>query len=209
MIKYALIMHIDAAEFQKLKSEAEVLSIPCISPSTGNLLEMVARLGRSKNIVEIGTGNGYSTLHLLSGAALNGGRVTTFEKDVPRFRLALNNLNNYAEKGMLKIFNEDALSVLDEVPANIDLLFIDGMKRQYCDILKKIWNKLEKNAIICSDDIFFQGVLEPEKTLDRHKSIVKGLREYIAYLNELENEGKIKNFFFDYENGISVSQKLE
>lgn len=201
-------MHIDALEFQKIKREAEILSIPCISQSTGNLLEMLVRLGRSKNIVEIGTGNGYSTLHLLSGAALNGGLVTTFEKDGPRFRTALKNLGNYAEKGVLKMFNEDALSVLEKVPENIDLLFIDGMKRQYRDILKKTWDRLEKNAIICSDDIFFQGVLEPEKTLDRHKSIVKGLREYIEYLKELETGGKIKNFFFDYENGISVSQKL-
>ncbi len=201
-------MNIDAGEFQKLKSEAEALSIPCISRSTGSLLEMLIRLGRSKNIVEIGTGNGYSTLHILSAAMAIGGLVTTFEKDGPRFGLALNNLKGYTESGNLKIINGDALSILDQVPDNIDLLFIDGMKRQYSDILKEIWNKLEKNAIICSDDIFFQGVMEPEKTLDRHKNIVKGLREYIEYLKELETEGKLKNFFFDYENGISVSQKL-
>lgn len=207
MLKYA-VMNIDAGEFQNIKKEAEILSVPCISQSTGNLLEMLVRLGRSKNIVEIGTGNGYSTLFLLAGAALNGGVVTTFEKDGQRFQAAAKNLGNYTEKGVLKMFNEDAFLVPGHVPENIDLLFIDGMKRQYCDILKKAWDRLEKNAIICSDDIFFQGVLEPEKTLDRHKSIVKGLREYIEYLKELENEGKIKNFFFDYENGISVSQKL-
>jgi predicted O-methyltransferase YrrM len=189
----------------EIKEESIRESIPSVSASTGNFLEMLAVLSGAKNIVEVGCANGYATGYLIGAAIKNGGRVIAFEKDAPRRKMAENNLACHIKRGTLALIEADALKAVELIPQDIDFLFIDAMKRQYRAILETFLPYLRKGAIVFSDDIYFQGVLEPEKTLDRHKTIVKGLREYLAYLNELERSGAVKNYFYNYEDGIAVT----
>lgn len=192
-------------EINEIKEESLRESIPSVSASTGNFLEMLAVLSGARNIVEVGCANGYATSYLIKAAVKNNGRVTTFEKDAARHKMAENNLSGHIKSGILTLIEGDALEVTGRIPSDIDFLFIDAMKRQYRAILETFLPHLRKGAIVFSDDIYFQGVLDPSKTLDRHKSIVKGLREYLACLDELERKGKVKNYFYGYEDGMAVT----
>jgi len=121
------------------------------------------------------------------------------------------NMAPFIANGVLEVISGDAVERLKESAASfsaVDFLFIDAMKRQYREILESFLPFLKKGAVVFSDDIYFQGVLEPEKTLGRHKSIVEGLRRYLDYLKELEMKGAVRNYFFGYEDGMSVTQIL-
>ncbi len=192
-------------KINEIKEESLRESIPSVSASTGIFLEMLAVLNGARNIVEVGCANGYATSYLIKAAIKNNGRVTAFEKDAPRRKMAENNLSGHIKSGILTLIEADALEVADRIPQNIDFLFIDAMKRQYRAILETFLPRLRNGAIVFSDDIYFQGVLDPSKTLDRHKSIVKGLREYLVYLDELEKNGTVKNYFYDYEDGMAAT----
>lgn len=194
-----------------IREESARESIPSVSPSTGKFLEMLAGLTGARNIVEVGCANGYATGYLVNAAIRNKGRVTAFEKDARRFEMISKNMAPFIEAGVLEVVSGDAVERLKESAATfagVDFLFIDAMKRQYREILESFLPFLSKGAVVFSDDIYFQGVLEPEKTLGRHKSIVEGLRRYLEYLKELEMKGAARNYFFNYEDGMSVTQIL-
>ena len=191
-----------------IREESAKESIPSVSPSTGRFLEMLASFSRAKNIVEVGCANGYATCYLINAAVKNGGRVTSFEKDRKRFEMAKTNMAGFIENGRLNLVGGDALEAMGEISGEVDFLFIDAMKRQYKPILEAFLPLLSKGAIVFSDDIYFQGVLEPEKPLDRHKSIVRGLREYLNFLKDLEAKGTVENYFYGYEDGMAVTRKL-
>lgn len=199
----------DGPSIEQIKEESIRESIPSVSASTGNFLKMLAVLSGAKNIVEVGCANGYATGYLIRAALKNGGRVTAFEKDARRRQMAENNLSFHIKRGTVTLIESDALKAVELIPPDIDFLFIDAMKRQYRAILETFMPYLRKGAIVFSDDIYFQGVLEPEKTLGRHKAIVKGLTEYLAYLNELEIRGAVKNYFYEYEDGMAVTVILQ
>ncbi len=194
-------------KISRIKEEAEREAIPSVSSSTAAFLEMLAVMKRSKNIVEIGCANGYATSHLIRAAIENGGHVTAFEKDAKRYFMAKTNLSEYIENKTLELIEGDALENMHRAGSGtkIDFLFIDAMKRQYKPLLSAFIPLMSKGGVVFSDDIYFQGVLEPQKALARHKSIVAGLREYLVYLKELEAEKKIKNYFYNYEDGMAVS----
>jgi len=197
--------------FNLIREESTPWPIPSVSPSTGKFLEMLACLTGARNIVEVGCANGYATGYLVNAAVRNNGRVTAFEKDARRFEMISQNMAPFIANGVLEVISGDAVERLKESAASfsaVDFLFIDAMKRQYREILESFLPFLKKGAVVFSDDIYFQGVLEPEKTLGRHKSIVEGLRRYLDYLKELEMKGAVRNYFFGYEDGMSVTQIL-
>jgi len=229
VVKYAVIMNVSTELFKQVKTQALDNSIPCISDSTGNFLELLVRMNRSRKIIEIGTGNGYSTLFFLNSVFNrhvnensytqccenstfdNEFKLFTFEKDKQRFDMAAANLKQFIDSGAVSLICDDALNHISEVfsDGEADFLFIDGTKRQYTEALKQYWHKLKNGAIIFSDDVFFRGVLDPENALKRHKGIIEGLRGYNSFLDEFEKSGFIKNYFFQYENGMSVSIKIK
>ena len=225
-------MNVSNELFEKVKIEAINNSIPCISESTGNFLELLVRMNNCRKIIEVGTGNGYSTLFFLKAVlnplaatentchSINSNfssnencefKIYTFEKDKQRFDMAAENLKEYVNSGKVSLICDDALAVKDMVfsEGEADFLFIDGTKRQYTEALKQYWPKLKNGAVIFSDDVFFRGVLDPENALKRHKGIIAGLRGYNSFLEEFEKSGFVKNYFFQYENGMSVSIKLK
>lgn len=202
-------MNVTSGQKETVRREAEANSIPCISRSTGNILELLVGCGGRRNIVEVGSGNGYSTLFLIGGAASSGGLVTTFEKDPARGALAENNLGDFIREGKAALYRDDAAKALERSGLrDVDFLFIDGMKRQYSQILKLFFGRLSKGALVFADDVFFKGVAAPEETLDRHRAIVRGLRDYLELIDAMEKNGEVKNYLFDYENGYSITVKL-
>src|SRR5262245_29880255 len=58
----------------------------------GETLHRLVVAGGFKNILEIGTSTGHSTIWLAWAAAKTGGRVTTIEIDERRHKIALENL---------------------------------------------------------------------------------------------------------------------
>jgi len=64
-----------------------MLNITC---DTGEFLSVMIQATRAKQILEIGTSNGYSTLWLADAAAKMGGMVTTVEYSAYKIELAAN-----------------------------------------------------------------------------------------------------------------------
>src|SRR3954465_1305488 len=103
-----------------------------VSPAQGRLLELLARMGGARRVLEIGTLGGYSAIWL-ARALPPGGRLMTLELDpgyaeVARANLAPAGLEAVVEVRVGRAL-ETLLALAAERPEPFDLVFIDADKQ--------------------------------------------------------------------------------
>jgi predicted O-methyltransferase YrrM len=103
-----------------------------ITRGTGRFLAHVVTAMGARDILEVGTSNGYSTLWLADAVAMRGGKVTTIEIAPDKLAMAR---TNFAESGLDDIITQvhgDAGQVLARAPdAAFDLVFLDSERAAY------------------------------------------------------------------------------
>ena len=148
-------------------TEADLPAIS-VTPSQGKLLHMLARLVNAKNILEIGTLGGYSTIWL-ARALPSDGRLITMEFDPKHAEVAAENIANAGLEEMIELREGKALELLPELAAEgleaFDLIFIDADKcnnPQYFDWALRL---SRKGSLIIVDNVVRDGrVIEAEST---------------------------------------------
>lgn len=140
-------------EYLDLYGRLKDLWLP-VSRDAGTLLHMLARSCRAHTIVEFGTSFGISTLHLAAALRDNGGgRLITSEFEPSKPRRARENLTAGGLIDLVEIREGDALHTLGtDLPETIDLLFLDGAKGLYRDILELVEDRLRPGALIVADN---------------------------------------------------------
>jgi predicted O-methyltransferase YrrM len=124
-----------------------------VSRRTGTLLYMLARTRGARSVVEFGTSFGVSLLHLAAAVKDNGGGTvigTEFEPgkvDGARRAVEAAGLSEFAE-----IRAGDALETLRQGPDRIDLLFLDGAKGMYREVLSMLEPRLAPGALVVADN---------------------------------------------------------
>jgi predicted O-methyltransferase YrrM len=125
-----------------------------VSKETGRLLYILARSCGARSIVEFGTSFGLSTLHLAAALRDNGGgHLITTEFEPSKAARARAHLIAGGVADLVEIREGDALRTLaDGLPDRIDLLFLDGAKALYPDILRLVEGRLRPGAMIVADN---------------------------------------------------------
>src|SRR5687768_2111114 len=111
-------------------SEANMPAIS-ISPNQGKLLQVFARLVNAKNILELGTLAGYSTIWM-ARALPKDGRLITLEADPKHAAVAQKNIERAGLAAQVQIRTGKALDILPQLHAEgagpFDMIFIDADK---------------------------------------------------------------------------------
>ena len=125
-----------------------------VSRETGVLLYMLARGSGVRTIVEFGTSFAISTLYLAAALRDNGGgRVITSEFEPSKVARARAHLTEAGLIDLVEIREGDALKTLSvDLPETVDLLFLDGAKALYPDILGLVESRLRPGAMIVADN---------------------------------------------------------
>ena len=112
-------------------SDAAGLPQIAVSPPQGKLLQLLARIRGARNILEIGTLGGYSTI-CLARALPEGGRLVSLEFDPRHAEVARGNI---AAAGLADLVEVRVGAALDSLPklkdegaGPFDLVFIDADK---------------------------------------------------------------------------------
>ena len=139
-----------------------------ISQETAELLYAFIKIKEPKNILEIGTSNGFSTFWLSLAAETYDAVVDTIEVDKDRYKLAKKNLENRIN--IIQHLGKAEL-IIPELTDKFDFVFIDAGKINYIDYIKLLINKLNNNALIIADNVI------------SHKNTVT---EYLDYIESSE-----------------------
>lgn len=187
-----------------LRMKAIENKVPIIRRSSLKFLETIIKIKNPKNILELGTAIGYSTICLRKVANC---KITSIELSKKNYNQALNNIEKY-DYDNLKLYNLincDAIKALKTINQGFDFVFIDCDKSHYKEYFNECDRLLKNGGIIVCDNILFNGqVASDDLVKKRDITIVKRLREFLVYLENLEN---YTTTFVPIGDGISISIK--
>ena len=149
-------------------------------------------------VLEIGSAIGYTAINL---ALLNDVYVTTIEHNYERYKIALENIQDFKLENKIKIINDDANEVF--LSLKYDVIFIDAAKAKNQIFFFFFSNNLNENGIIIIDNmnlIDFQKHVSPKKA-SFYLNINKNLKRY---LNSLTNYSVT---YLDVGDGIALIKK--
>lgn len=124
-----------------------------ISVASANFLNMLIKISDSKNVLEVGTSNGYSGIWLAKALKATGGKLTTVEFYEKRIALAKEHFKKCQVDDIITVLQGSACEVLETIDFEIDFAFIDANKREYVKYFDLISPKLKKGGIITADNI--------------------------------------------------------
>ena len=152
-----------------------------VSPNQGQFLYLLAKMCHAKNIIEIGTLGGYSTIWL--GRALEGiGKVISIEIENGFAEVAKKNIEKAGLSENVEIKVGNALQLLEQINLNgepVDLFFMDADKPNYIAYFDWALKNARKGSLIIADNVIRNG-----KVLDKTSSDDKviGVRAYTEML---------------------------
>ena len=156
-----------------------------------------------KNILEIGTAIGYSSIRM---ALINDDiNITTIERDYNRYSYAIKNISEANLSNRINVIYEDALNV--NLDSKFDLIFIDAAKGKNIEFFEKYKENLNEGGYIITDNLSFHGLVEKDISLIESRNVrglVRKIKKYIDFLNENK---EFKTKIYSVGDGISVSQK--
>lgn len=152
-----------------------------ISRVTGEFLYTLIKSADCKNVLEIGTSNGYSGIWLGKALKETGGHLTTIEFWEKRFSIARENFEKCGINDCISIVQGSACDILKTLPDDfkIDFAFIDANKKEYVDYFELIHPHLISGGFIACDNV----LSHKEKT----KSFIDAINKHPDYENVVLN----------------------
>ncbi|MBK7657687.1 MAG: O-methyltransferase [Betaproteobacteria bacterium] len=154
-----------------------------VSATQGKLLHLLARVQGARNILEIGTLGGYSTLWLAK-ALPPGGRIVTLEADPKHAEVARANLARAGYANQVQVRLGAALDTLPELETErvgpFDLTFIDADKRSNAEYFDWALRLSRRGSLIIVDNVVREG-----KVLDAasEDASVQGVRRLVTRMS--------------------------
>lgn len=190
-------------KFKDLLSYAAENRVPIVSQDVASFLEFLLKTIKPKNILEIGSAIGYSSLLMQKASGAN---IFTIEKDEDTFKILENNLKEYDEDNKIKAVNDDAISVLKKMDKEkkFDFCFIDANKSQYEKYLNLVYDLTSENAIIVIDNILFRGYVAKEEDNKRYRTIIKNLKKFIE---DVKSDKRFTTSLLTVHDGLLLLRK--
>ena len=146
-------MNLERKEFLKeLKIFWLKENIPNLSEVNAKFLSFLIDISKSKNVLEIGCANGYSTIWIADILEKNWWKLKTFDVSLPSFEDAKKNISK-TNLDKIVDFNFWNFLDFDLWDEKFDFIFIDARKKFYLDFLQKIVKNTNPWAIIFIDDV--------------------------------------------------------
>jgi predicted O-methyltransferase YrrM len=154
-----------------------------VAPNQGKLLMLLARLQGARQILEIGTLGGYSTIWL-ARALPSDGRLVTLEADPRHARVARANIAHAGLAGLVEIRVGPALETLPSLAAEgrapFDLIFIDADKANTPDYFKWALSLSRRGSLIIADNVVRSGAVARAGSQDPDTRGIRDFNELIA-----------------------------
>ena len=154
-----------------------------VAPNQGKLLNLLARIHGARNILEIGTLGGYSTIWLARALPARG-RLITLEADAKHAAVATANIAKagFAKQVDLRLGKAiDTLPVLEaEGRGPFDLVFIDADKASIPDYFTWTLKLSRPGTLIVIDNVIRDGAVIEAANADPNVQGVRRLNEMLA-----------------------------
>jgi len=168
----------------------------------GRVLSMISKLMNPKNILEIGTYTGYSTLCLAEGIQ-GSGELHTIDVNEELFDFQRKYFDKSGYGSQIHQHLGDALEVISTLNKTFDLVFIDADKENYTNYFHAIIDKINVGGIILSDNVLWSGKVL-DTTFKKEDASTPALIEYNKILKK---DSRIETVMLPIRDGLTISRK--
>jgi len=192
----------DSALLTRIENESKLRDDiqPSVEPELGKFLGLIVRLTKAENILEIGSGIGYSTIWLAEAVKITDGKVVTIDNHERTHKELLQNISNAGLGEWIEIKHGNAEDIVPSLTGSWDVVFQDGGKYLYPLIYEQIINLTRIGGLIIADDTLFKV----------NPNVRKGLGNYMDEYNKIVfADSRLYSTILPVGHGITVSLKLE
>ena len=189
----------------ELRRETELKHINSIMLSgeyQGRLLSLISKIKQPKNILEIGTYTGYSTICLAEGLVKNG-KIHTIDKNEELVEIQKKYFLRSKFNKNIEIHTGNALDIINGLNINFDLIFLDADKENYATYFQIISKILNKNGVLITDNVLWHG-----KVLNSNESHDDVTKKIDQFNKALILNKKFQTFMLPVRDGLSIAIKL-
>jgi predicted O-methyltransferase YrrM len=176
-------------------------NIPSIGPLEGQLLYLLLRMSRCRDVLELGTAVGYSAIWLARGCS---GRVTSLETQSDRARRARENLRQAGLAERVEVVEEDAIRYLERTGAEVDCVFNDLLnsfpdERTVERCFELSLDRLRPGGLLLADNALGRGeVVAPSSRQARN---IRRYNDLVARAPQLEG------MIVPLRDGVSIARR--
>lgn len=171
-------------------------------PVQGKLLEMISRMIKPKNILEIGTFTGYSAICMAKGLS-EGGVLHTIEKNDELESMIRRYVDKAGMNDKIELHIGNALEIIPALEQTFDLIFIDAHKPEYSGYYKLVIEKLNKGGYILADNVLWYNKVVDEPAENDYDT--KGI---IAFNELINNDKRVENILLPVRDGLMLIRKI-
>ena len=175
-----------------------------ISVSQCHFLHLMIKTCNAKNILEIGTFTGLSTLSM-SLALPDDGSIIALDKNLETNKVALDFFNKANQNKKIKTIIKPALDSLNDIrKENIffDIAFIDADKTNYTNYYENVIQLIKKDGLIIIDNVLWHGEVADEKNDDK---FTVNIREFNKFVFE---DKRVEQIIIPLGDGMTVCRVL-
>lgn len=170
-------------------------------PEVGALLRQFVQLLQPRQVLEIGTFSGYSTLWMAS-ALPEGGRIDTLEINDEMEDLIRAGFARAGLAGRIRLHIGDALDILPDLTGPYELVFIDADKRDYVAYYQAVFDLVPPGGLIVADNVLWDGkVCAEEPPRDQQT------RGILAFNDLVAGDARVENFILPLRDGLNIIRK--
>lgn len=167
----------------------------------GNFLSMLSALIQPKNILEIGTYTGYSSICLAQGL-VKGGSIDTIDINEELEEMANTYFKEAGLLGKIKIHIGKALDIIPTLKKKYDIVFIDADKINYPAYYDAIFDKVNKGGYIIADNVLWSGkVVDDPKTMDPDTKAID------MFNKKVKGDKRVEATLLPLRDGIMIVRK--
>ncbi|MED2792189.1 O-methyltransferase [Bacillus wiedmannii] len=154
-----------------------------VSPTQGKFLQLLVQIQGARNILEIGTLGGYSTIWL-ARALPSGGRVVTLEASEKHSEIARSNIERANLNDRIEVRTGLALDSLQQIENEnyepFDFIFIDADKQNNPTYFEWALKLSRPGTIIIGDNVVREGEVIDNTSNDPRVQGIRRFYELIA-----------------------------
>ena len=173
-----------------------------IAISQCQFLHLIIKISNIKNILEIGTFTGLSTLSM--ALALNeNGKIISLDKNEETNKIAINFFKKAKQDHKIKTIIKPAIESLNEIKdQTFDLIFIDADKMNYKKYYESSLNLLNQGGLIIIDNVLWYGEVVDKNNDDKFTLNIKDFNNYIA------KDKRVEKLIVPLGDGMTICRKI-
>ena len=175
-----------------------------ISVSQCHFLHLMIKTCNAKNILEIGTFTGLSTLSM-SLALSDEGSIITLDKNLETNKIALDFFKKANQGKKIKTIVKPALDSLNDIKKEnilFDIVFIDADKTNYTNYYESVLHLIKKDGLIIIDNVLWHGEVADENNNEKFTNIIREFNTHV------KNDNRVEQIILPIGDGLTVCRKL-